>query len=154
MIARDVARRNVTSPFPLPAEMRPDLARVLAYWRGLLRGEATMPFWDDLRLSDLGDIADRAIAIEVFDKPQRFRLDVVGGDVERRAGGRLAGQFPDRIERPQAPLDYLLAQASATVEAATPTHYENAGEPGYARLVLPMWGDGRTGMLLAAIDWT
>ncbi len=46
-------------------------------------------------------------------------------------------------------LKFLRAQASATVEARAPTFYRGAG---YARMLLPMWGDGRIGMLLGALD--
>jgi hypothetical protein len=33
---------------------------------------------------------------------------------------------------------------------AAATYYRNDGAEGYSRLVLPLWGDGRIGMLLAA----
>ena len=33
-----------TALFALPRELEPDLVR-LAYWEGLKRGEADMPFW-------------------------------------------------------------------------------------------------------------
>ena len=35
-----------------------------AYWRGLLRGSAQMPFWDDYRPTDLPDLADRLFLVE------------------------------------------------------------------------------------------
>lgn len=144
-----------TNPFPLPDALPPDLQTTLDYWRGLLRGEARMPFWDDLDIAALGEVAPRALAIEVFDKPQRFRLDIVGSDIDRRAGGGLQGRFPDRESRQDHPLEFILAQASATVEAAAPTFYANADGPDgpYARIVLPMWGDGRISMLLGAVAW-
>lgn len=153
MITGASARPAATNPFPLPDALAPDLARTLDYWRSLLRGEASMPFWDDLKLSALGDVAARAMAIEVFDKPQRFRLDIVGPEIDRRAGGGLEGTFPDRFARAPEPLDFLLSQASATVEAAAPTHYGTGAGEGYRRIMLPMWGDGRIGILLSAVAW-
>jgi hypothetical protein len=35
-------------PYALPQHLEPDFARVLTYWEGLNRGEAKMPFWDDI----------------------------------------------------------------------------------------------------------
>ncbi len=150
-------RPAATNPFPLPGELGSDLARTLDYWKGLPRAEARIPFWDDLKLSALGDVAARTLVIEVFDKPQRFRLDIVGEEIDRATGGSLKGAFPDKVTRPPHPLDFLLAQASATVEAGAPTWYRNAvtdeADGGaYARLMVPMWGDGRIGIILAAVE--
>jgi hypothetical protein len=39
---------------------------------------------------------------------------------------------------------------SATVEGRAPTYYRSGDGAGYSRLVLPLWGDGRIGMLLVA----
>ena len=62
-------------------------------------------------------------------------------------GHDLSGKFLDEIDA-AAPLQFLLSQCSATVEGRAPTYYGNNGAGGYARLVLPLWGDGRVGMLL------
>lgn len=138
-------------PYALPARLSPDLARVKAYWTGLLRGGADMPFWDDARLTDLPDLAGRLFLLDVFDQPERFRLDAVPAAFR---GGELNGLFIEHAEL-DWPFDYLRSQASATVEAAEPTwfrHERAGGEGAYARLLLPMWGEGRIGMLLGAID--
>ena len=140
----------MTHPYAVPDQMTPDLTRVLAYWQGLRRGEAQMPFWDDARLTDLPDLRDRLFLIDVFVGPERFRLGEVG---EAVAKGGSPGWFLDEVEL-GAPLDFLRSQASATVECAAPTLFTQKGESGrqgYARLLLPMWGDGRIGMLLGAV---
>ena len=40
-------------PFAPPNELGRDLARVLTFWEGLKRGDAEMPFWDDVNMSAL-----------------------------------------------------------------------------------------------------
>lgn len=162
---------NSNGPYALPRKLQPDLARVLAYWQGLKRGEAQMPFSDDVNLSALPELASRLILIEVLDKPVRFRcgFEVVGEDITRQYGGDLDGRFLDELEV-RHPLQFLNSQASATVESRAPTHYRYAaakasgarakpgkqgtqGKQGYSRLILPLWGDGHIGMLLGAFVW-
>ncbi len=63
----------------------------------------------------------------------------------------LRGKFLDEEALPGR-LDFLLSQCNATVEARAPTFYKHAGAPPYARILLPMWGDGRIGMLLGAVE--
>lgn len=136
-------------PFSVPARLSPDLARVRAYWEGLLRGAATMPFWDDAKLSDLPDLTDRLFLLNVFDRPERFRFDMVGRTL---ADDGLSGVFLDEADLDH-PFEYLRAQATATVECAAPTLFRHQAErQAYARLLLPMWGDGRLSMLLGAVD--
>lgn len=137
-------------PFAVPARLSPDLDRVRAYWRSLLRGAAEMPFWDDAKLTDLPDLADRLLLLDV-QQPERFRLATVGA----RAGGEaLEGCFLDETAL-GSPLEFLRAQASATVEAASATcfHFEGKGGQAYSRLLLPMWGDGRISMILGAVSF-
>jgi hypothetical protein len=139
-------------PFEVPARLSPDLARVEACWRGLLRGGADMPFWDDFRLSDLPDLTERLLLVDVFERPERFRFATAGSAV---GGAELEGRFLDETDLGR-PLEFLRAQCSATVECARPTCFrgEAEGEAGaYRRLLLPMWGDGRTSMLLGAVDF-
>jgi len=141
-------------PFAVPARLSPDLVRVQAYWKGLLRGGAAMPFWDDAKLSDLPDLVDRLFLIDVFDRPERFRFNTVGGGI---AIEPIAGKFIDDITLDR-PFEFLRSQCSATVEQTGPTVFrqgENAATPAlpYTRLLLPMWGDGRIGMLLGAVDF-
>jgi len=136
------------------------LARVLAYWETLKRGEAEVPFFDDVAPTSLPELAARLFMIDTLDKPVRFRFSfgVVGAEVKRAYGGDLDGAFLDEIEvRP--PLQFMLSQCSATVESRRPSFYRHAATaggspaaPGYSRLMLPLWGDGGIG-LLGALAW-
>jgi hypothetical protein len=139
-----------------------DLARALAYWEGRKRREAQMPFWDDVNVAALPALSAKLAMIEATDKPVRFRFGfgVVGEEIKKRYGGDLAGSFLDEIEV-RHPLQFLLSQCSATVESRQPTYHRQAATRGrgssaqasYARLVLPLWGNGRVGMLLGAFAW-
>lgn len=142
------------APYALPQHLEPDLARVLAYWDGLKRGEANMPFWDDVNISVLPDLLDRLMLIDVFNRPVRFRLAIVGDEIEAQHGGELAGKFLDELEV-RDPLSFMNSQSSATVESRAPTYYRSsvAGPGGYSRLLLPMWGDGHIGMLLGVVTY-
>jgi hypothetical protein len=66
----------------------------------------------------------------------------------------LTGQFADEL-KPTEPLNYFIAQASATVEAGAPTLYRAAKKrkrlSGYSRILLPAWGNGRVDLLIGAI---
>lgn len=135
----------MTQPFATPSRLSPDLARVRAYWKGLLRGGATMPFADDAKLTDLPDLMPRLFMIEAFERPERFRFALLGRELSSEL---LEGRFLDEIH-PAAPLDFLRAQCSAAVEARAPTHHRGGD---YARLLLPLWGDGRVSLLLGAVD--
>jgi len=147
--ARSGTTMKIKTPYGLHGRLSPDLTRVLAYWRGLLRGAATIPFSDDVNLSDLPDLADRLFLVDVFQQPERFRFDVVG-QVLDTAG--LSGRFLDETELAR-PFDFLRSQCAAAVEGAEPTFFHADGSsPPYSRLLLPMWGDGRISMLLGAID--
>ena len=149
-------------PFALPAKPERDLALVLTYWEGLKRRDAQIPFWDDVNLSALPALSARLVMIEASDKPVRFRFGfgVVGAEVQARYGGDLAGKFLDEIEI-RHPLQFTISQCSAAVESAQPTYYRQAAaggrgssaQPGYSRLILPLGGDGRVGMLLGAFAW-
>lgn len=139
-----------TAPYALPATLEADLEKVRAYWHGLIRGKASdMPYWDDVKLSALPELVDRLALIEVFDKPERFRFDIVGKDIVAKYGKDFTGSFADELE-PHMPLEFFRAQASATAEGRAPT-YQHQGS--VARLLLPMWGDGRISMLLGAFVW-
>jgi len=147
-----------TAPYALPQQVQPDLARVLAYWEGLKRGDNEIPFADDVNLSALPDLSPRLMLLEVFEKPTRLRFAMVGTDIRAKYHGDLEGEFVDEVEA-RDPLRYLASQSSATLESRGPTHYRtDAGEAtrpmhGYSRLLLPMWGDGHIATLLAAFAW-
>jgi hypothetical protein len=142
--------------FPLPDTLEPDLNRVCAYWQSLKRGENDIPFWDDVKFSLRARLAREALLIEVFENPQRFRFDIVGEDVVRRYGKAFSGMFSDEIDA-RMPLDEFTTQCRTTVERRVPTYYRKAPsdkpeqDGGYSRLILPLWGNGRIEMLLAAI---
>ena len=55
-----------------------------------------MPFWDDLKLTSLPDLADRLMLVDAFDKPQRFRLNSVGERIRKRYGVDLADKYRRR----------------------------------------------------------
>jgi hypothetical protein len=156
-----VASQSITSqmkqpahPFRLPRSLDADLAYIRAYWRGLLRGAAEMPFADDLDLKALADVKQRLMVIEVFAEPERYRFDIVG---EAITAPEIVGRFADEIE-PRTPLEFVRAQLSVTLEVARPTYYKRdpgaaAATRGYSRLLLPMWGDGHISLVLGAIAW-
>jgi len=138
-------------PFDVPARLSPDLTRVRAYWRGLLRGEAKMPFWDDAKLSDLPDLIDRLFLIDAFQGPERFRFATVGGGI---GGEEMEGRFLDETVLGH-PFEFLRGQCSVTSECAAPTYLhmdQTHGRGAFSRLLLPMWGDGRISMILGAFD--
>jgi hyperosmotically inducible protein len=144
--------------YPLPVELEPDLGRIQAYWNGLKRGANDIPFWDDVKISLRSRLARESMLIGVFEGPLRFRFDVVGVDVANWYGGTIGTSFLDEIDL-HAPFDGLTVQCRATVESAAPTYYSQAasgkgtagGLGGYARLLLPLWGNGRIEMLLGAV---
>lgn len=135
-------------PFALPPALEGDLAQVHDHWRGLIRGKASdMPYWDDVDLSRLPALSGRMMLVAAMAKPERFRFEIVGKEIAAQYGHELAGRFADDVDiRP--PLDFFRSQASLTVEAAAPSYFRANG---YARLVLPLWGEGRIGMLMVAV---
>jgi hypothetical protein len=147
---------RATPPFALPDKLPLDLDRVWVYWKSLKRGENKIPFWDDLKLSSLPDLADRLMLIDVFERPQRFRFNSVGERIQQSYGGDLAGKFADEID-PKNPLEFFTAQASVTIEANAPTFFTDAATSDSgrnvcdARLLLPLWGNGRIEMVLGAV---
>lgn len=115
-----------------------------------------MPFSDDVNLSRLEKLSANLLLIDVFSAPQRFRFNHLGEKIIKKFGANIAGQFMDEME-PVAPFNYLIAQASATVEAQAPTLYSNGSASkktrgiSYLRIILPAWGNGRVDLLLGAI---
>ena len=107
------------------------------------RAQNDIPFADDLKPAALRGVAGRVLLLDAFEKPERFRFSLLGGDVLLSQDKALSGKFIDEVDLP-APLGFLRAQASATVEARAPTFHRG-------RLLLPMWGDGRVSLLLGAV---
>jgi hypothetical protein len=143
-----MSRPSNSNPFPLPDTLAGDLAGVHAAWLGLRRAANDMPFADDLKPAALAAQAGKVLLIDVFDKPERFRFSLLGGNLLLAQDKSLSGKFLDEVDL-AAPLGFLRAQASATVEARAPTCYRDAD--GAARLLLPLWGDGRISLLLGAV---
>jgi hypothetical protein len=141
---------ETNNPYPLPDRLGTSLQSVLSYWQGLKRAGNEMPFWDDVKPSALPGPEDRLLLIDAFDKPERFRINTIGADLDP-PGSSLRGKFIDELTL-SGPLEFLRSQCSAAVEARAPTFYRHEGKPAYARILLPMWGDGRVGMLLGAVD--
>ncbi len=146
---------RTATPFELAAPLSPALDRVLDYWRGLLRGEAAIPFADDLNLAKVEALADNVFLLGVFEKPQRFRLELAKTRDAPEIEQDLQDRFIDEVDLP-TPLDFLPSQACAAVESMGPTCYEHrpkGAERGYGRLLLPTWGVGHVSLLLGAIEF-
>jgi hypothetical protein len=149
--------KRPAAPYSVPSKLEADLARVRAYWDGLKRGEAGMPFWDDVDLTALPDLSSRLMLMEVFDQPLRFRFGGVGEDLKTDYGADVASKFSDEIDI-RSPFHYFNSQCLATIESGAPTYYRHgAAKHGstraerYSRLILPMWGEGHIAMLLGAV---
>jgi hypothetical protein len=144
--------------FCLPDELGPDLSRIQGYWNGLKRGANDIPFWDDVKFSLRSRLGRESMLIDVFDNPLRFRFDLMGADLTSWYGEPMGNRFLDEIGL-HAPFDELTLQCRATVEHCAPTYYHQAAArkgdaehpDGYARLLLPLWGNGRIEMLLGAV---
>ncbi len=113
-----------------------------------------MPFSDDVTLGPIEKLSPYVILVDVFYGPPRFRFSKLGENITRKLSNDLTGQFADEI-KPAEPLNYFIAQASATIEAGAPTLYSaTRGKPrgdGYSRLLLPAWGNGRIDLLMGAV---
>jgi hypothetical protein len=144
----EAAMHQAPYPYAVPRKLDPDLQRVLAYWNSLLRGAAEMPFWDDVKLIELPDLAGELMVLDVFEAPQRFRFAIVGDEVAALQEGAFEGKFLDEVTL-QPPLAFLQSQCAATVESGRPTYYARGEDDG--RLVLPLWGEGQIHMLLVAV---
>ena len=138
---------KTSHPFSLPPKLTGDLSHVRDYWAGLKRGENKIPFAVDVSLSALAGSKERALLIDVFEMPRRFRLGTLGAEIVKAYGANAAGKFVDEIEA-SGPMHFLSAQASATVELCEPTYYQD----GIKRLLLPMWGEGHVALLLGAVS--
>jgi hypothetical protein len=140
---------DVANAYSMPASLEPKLASIYDYWRALRRGGNDIPFWDDVKFSALGSSADDALLVEVFESPLRFRLGLAGRSMTARLGPELGGKFLDKFE-PEGPFDHLETQCATTVRARAPSFFRHRSPPGYVRIALPLWGNGRIQMLLVA----
>jgi hypothetical protein len=141
--------KRAPASYSVPRKLSAALARVRGYWEGLKRGDASMPFWDDVDPAALPDLAGQLILMKVFERPRRLQFAMPGKDIEQRYGADLKGVFSDEIDI-RNPFEYFNSQCFATVETRAPTYYRHVtadGEAsgqveGYSRLMLPMWGEG------------
>ncbi len=143
------------SNYAVPKELGRDLSLLHEYWDDLKRGYGLMPYWDDIQLSQLPDLSDRLFLLDQIEQKERFRFRSAGSDVVKAYDGELVGYFLDRIPS-RSPLDKLAEQIAATLEKRAPTYYQHVSmdeeSPGYARLLLPLWGSGRIEMILGGFD--
>ncbi len=144
------------NPFAVPAQLDAGLNALRIYWHSLKRGNAAMPFADDWKLGEAGQLSKLVFLAEVFETPERFRLNIVGDEIAGRYGSELTGKFADEIAA-HVPLNFFLSQCAATVEIQAPTFYRHApakrDESEYERIVFPLWADGRIGALFGAIHF-
>ncbi len=143
------------TPFAIDRPPPPRLAALLDYWRDLLRGEAETPFADDVDMVKAKALVSDLFILGVFEKPERFRVELAVTPSAPAIQADLLNRFIDDIDLP-TPLEFLRAQADATVESLAPTLYDHrpkGGERGYARLLLPFWGEGQVKLLLGALEW-
>lgn len=142
------------NPFPLPDSLTGEVARTHAKWEDLRRAGNSIPFADDLNPPAMSAERGSLLLLDVFEKPERFRFTLVAPQLVPSQEADLSGKFIDETELDEN-FSFLRAQASATVEARAPTYYRCGSRglsPGFARLLLPMWGDGRISMLLGAVE--
>jgi len=140
---------DVANAYSMPANLEPKLASIYDYWQALRRGGNAIPFWDDVKLSALGSSADDAVLLDVFESPLRFRLGLAGRSMAARLGSELGGKFLDKFD-PDGQFDHLETQCATTVRSRAPTFFRHESPPDYARIALPLWGNGRIQMLLVA----
>ena len=139
-----------SSSYAVPEALAPELLRLQAYWKDLERGEADMPFSDDVDPTRLQDLSGALMLLTVFENPTRFRIESAGATISDQYGASLAGAFSDELKE-QAPLEEFTAQALATVGTRKPTYFRSSAG-GYSRLLLPAWGDGHVAMLIGAVS--
>jgi hypothetical protein len=140
--------------YALPQDLEPDLRQALDYWEKLKRGYGSMPYWDDIHLSELGHLQDCLFLLDRFEQHDRFRFRMAGAALTARYGDELIGYYLDEIPM-TGPFDRLAEQVSATVNERAPTYCRHEtsdrSKPGEARLLLPFWGAGRIDMILGAV---
>jgi hypothetical protein len=145
---------HASQPFAVTHPVAASLDAVLSYWQDLRRGEASIPFWDDLRLADAKATGAEVFLVDVFATPERFRFAEIDMALDAGARDAVLGRFIDEVALPHG-FEMLRAQCAATVEGARATVYSHepaeAGERGYERLLLPLWGEGQVHMLLGAL---
>jgi hypothetical protein len=140
-------------PFAVPQKIDPGLETVRRYWAALRREQNALPFADDLNVEQLSQFAPRLLVLDVCERPQRFRITIVGKEIEAAFHEELADRFVDEIAE-HSPLEYLDSQCCALMQSQTPAWFERRDAKfSYERLLLPMWGNGYVSMILGAYAW-
>ncbi len=144
---------RATTPFAIEMPLPERLGAVLDDWRARRRGAADIPFADDVDWERLQELCPDAFMLGVFEKPQRFRVELAATPHAPAIAAELAGRFLDEVDL-ETPLEFLRAQADAAVESGAPTVYRHSAGGGgrpYARLLLPLWGEGHVSALVGVI---
>jgi hypothetical protein len=108
-----------------------------------------MPFADDLRVDQLSRFATSLLIMEVREKPERFRFEIVGAEIARLFGEELEDRFLDEVPH-RAPIDFLASQCAAVLDIVAPTWHGNSS---YERLLLPLWGNGYVSRIVGSYVW-
>lgn len=140
----------MTEPYELPDILPSFFPQVLSYWKELRRGQAEIPFADDISRTALQEHENELFLIDAFARPFRYRFGLVGAHLTEAYGSEVAGIYLDELD-PRPPLNLIHSQASSVTEVRKPSFYRTET---YARLILPAWGDGRVSALLGAIAIT
>lgn len=144
-----------TPPFAITGPIGPALDALLSDWQDLRRGEADVPFWDDLSMPQARKRCGEIFLLDVFERPERCRLAAAEVGLSQEDMDRVLGHFIDEVDLP-SPFQVLRAQASVTIETRRPTLYVHVAaspsDSGYERLLLPAWGEGQVRMLLGAVQ--
>ncbi|MBS0408800.1 MAG: hypothetical protein JSR86_02710 [Proteobacteria bacterium] len=140
-------------PFAVESPLPPHLDGLLAYWKDLCRGQADMPFADDIDMNRVRELVSDSFTLGVFAKPARYRMELARTPRAPVVEADLPDRFIDEVALP-SPLEYLRAQAEATVEGMGPTIYAHDHDGvAYQRLLLPAWGEGQVKLLLGAVEY-
>ena len=135
-------------PFPLPQKLPSPLASVHHYWNDLIRAENEMPFADDVNLSQLPALAGnlpwstsspiRSVSASIISATSSFTGSVPTSpaNLPTRSNFTVPSNFSSR------------KRALRSKRGRRPG---NSSRRGYARILLPTWGDGRIESLLGAI---
>jgi len=133
----------------------PDLARVLAYWEGRRAGKFA-PSRTDMNPADLVEALPRIMLADVLHAPLDFRYRLTGTSIAEVHGQEMTGKGP----RDLAPPTYgalIHRHYCEAVRRRTPMLHVivlDVMERSrcYARLLLPLSGDGATVTMLMAVD--
>ena len=63
---------NRGRPFAVESPLPPHLDGLLAYWKDLCRGQADMPFADDIDMNRVRELVSDSFTLGVFAKPARY----------------------------------------------------------------------------------